>query len=226
MNTITPETLDAIAGYLGNSFMEDPMNKAQMTGINQKEKLLRSNARIAIRHASKTNALYLLDNDPRAIMVAYDSDHCSKIREAWTNIKTIGVTIISLSFRDIIKLMRNMRVMVKVLDFKWPKEFVKGRHYRVKIISIDKSLRGTGAFRKLITPAMEYADREQIPIVLETHNPSNVGLYEHFGFKLVKTISSPQTPVQQYCMIREPLMVKNPEIIINTPDRCQIVMND
>ncbi|TVQ07637.1 MAG: GNAT family N-acetyltransferase, partial [Balneolaceae bacterium] len=84
--------------------------------------------------------------------------------------------------------------------------------YRVKVISIDKSLRGTGAFRKLITPAIEYADQEQIPMVLETHNPSNVGLYEHFGFKLVKTISSPETDVQQYCMIREPQQITIPAL--------------
>ncbi|ASB49153.1 GNAT family N-acetyltransferase [Alkalitalea saponilacus] len=208
---IVPETLDAIAGYLAGSFLEDPMNKAQMEGISKKEKLMRANARIAIKHASKIDALYLLDNDPRAIMVAYDTINNSKIRETWTNIKTIAVTFISVNLKELFKLLRNMKVLVKVLDFKWPQEFFKGRHYRIKIISIDKSLRGTGAFRKLITPAIEYADREQIPMVLETHNPSNVGLYEHFGFKLVKTISSPKTPIQQYCMIRKPLMVQKSE---------------
>ncbi|TCO08474.1 hypothetical protein EV194_105284 [Natronoflexus pectinivorans] len=205
MSSIVPETLDAMAGYLANSFLEDPMNKAQMEGISKKEKLMRANARIAIKHASNIDALYLLDNDPRAIMVAYDTINNSKIRDAWTNIKTIVATFTSVNLKELVKLIKNMKVLVKVLDFKWPQEFVKGRHYRMKIISIDESLRGTGAFRRLITPAIEYSDREQIPMVLETHNPSNVGLYEHFGFKLVKTISSPKTPIQQYCMIRKPM---------------------
>jgi len=31
-----------------------------------------------------------------------------------------------------------------------------------------------------------------------------VGLYEHFGFDLVKTIKSGETHIEQYCMIRNP----------------------
>jgi ribosomal protein S18 acetylase RimI-like enzyme len=199
------KTIDTIAGYMGQSFLEDPMNKAQLEGINQKEKLMQAHARLHVQYAAKLRALHLLDNDPRAVMVALDSNNNSKLQEIWTIIKTIGVTVFVISFKEMKRLIRNMKVLGKVLDFKWPVEFVKGRHYRLKIISIDKSLRGTGAFRKLITPAIEFADQEQIPMVLETHNPSNVGLYEHFGFELVKTISSPDTDVQQYCMIRRPL---------------------
>ncbi|TVQ07371.1 MAG: GNAT family N-acetyltransferase [Bacteroidetes bacterium] len=122
-----------------------------------------------------------------------------------TLVKTIGVSFFILGLGDVRQFFRNMKSLSKVLSFSWPKEFIQGRHYRVKIISIDKSLRGTGAFRRLFTPAVAYADREGIPMVLETHNPSNVGLYEHFGFELVKTIASPDTPVQQYCMIRRPV---------------------
>lgn len=54
----------------------------------------------------------------------------------------------------------------------------------------------------LITPSIEFGDKERIPIVLETHNPDNVGLYQHFGFELVKTLTSPETEIKQYCMIR------------------------
>ena len=213
MYTITTKTLDTIAGYMGQSFLEDPMNKAQLEGIYQREKLMQAHARLAVKHASKINALHLIANDPRAVMIAYDSKNNRKLREVWTNVKTIGVTFFTISFKEVIRLIRNMKVLVNVLDFKWAVEFVNGRHYRVKVISIDKSLRGTGAFRKLITPAIEYADQEQIPMVLETHNPSNVGLYEHFGFKLMKTISSPDTGVQQYCMIREPQQISIPALM-------------
>lgn len=205
MSVITTKTLDTIAGYMGQSFLEDPMNKAQLEGINQKEKLMQAHARLHVKYATKISSLHLLNDDPRAVMFGLDSNNSSKFREVWTIIETFWVTFFIISIKEITRLIRNMKVLGKVLDFKWPEEFIKGRHYRIKIISIDKSLRGTGAFRKLISPAIEFADQEQIPMVLETHNPSNVGLYEHFGFKLVKTISSPETNVQQYCMIRKPL---------------------
>jgi ribosomal protein S18 acetylase RimI-like enzyme len=202
--------IETAARVMCDSFLEDPMNKVQLEGINHKEKLLQAHARLAVKHASMINALHLLDNDPRAVMIAFDSKNNKKLPEMWTMVKTIGVTFLIIRFKEIMRFYRNMKEVFKVLDLKWSKECVKGRHYRVKVIAIDKELRGTGAFRKLITPAIEFADRESIPMVLETHNPSNVGLYEHFGFKLVKTISSPKTPIQQYCMIREPLQVSIP----------------
>ena len=42
----------------------------------------------------------------------------------------------------------------------------------------------------LVTPVLDYADKVNIPVVLEIHNYDNVGFYEHFGFDLVKTIKS------------------------------------
>lgn len=48
------------------------------------------------------------------------------------------------------------------------------------------------------------AGNNKIPVVPETHNPSNVRLYEHFGFTLVKNITHPCTEIKQYCMIRYP----------------------
>ena len=82
---------------------------------------------------------------------------------------------------------------------------MSGRFYRIKIVAVDESMRGKGAFRRLVTPVLDFADKEKIPVVLETHNYDNVGLYEHFGFDLVKTIKSGETPIEQYCMIRNPV---------------------
>ena len=205
MQLHSPEILDAIALQMGNSFMADPMFSAQMEGISQREKLLKAHARLSLKHSRKIGALHMLNNDPRAIMLAFDSQKNSKLREMITLVKTIGISFFILGFKDVRQFFRNMKPLNKILNFTWHKEFIRGRHYRVKVISIDKSLRGAGVFRRLFTPALEYADREGIPMVLETHNPSNVGLYEHFGFELVKTITSPETPVQQYCMIRKPV---------------------
>ena len=101
-------------------------------------------------------------------------------------------------------MVNNMQKVGKVLNLNWFKEHVNGRHYRLKVIAIDRTLRGSGAFRRLITPVLEYAGKNQIPVVLETHNLSNFGLYEHFGFNLVKTIAHPSTEIKQYCMIRYP----------------------
>jgi GNAT superfamily N-acetyltransferase len=199
-----------VASVMCDSFLEDPMNMAQLEGLQNPETLLQKHAFMHTRHAIKTLSLSILDGDARAFFIGYDSEKNNKLNDAMLMARMVLKTPFLVKWKDFGLLRKNMKKQGKALSFDWYKKFIPGRHYRIKIIAIDKALRGTGAFRKLITPAIEYADREQIPMVLETHNPSNVGLYEHFGFKLVKTIKSSETPIQQYCMIREPLQVEIP----------------
>jgi GNAT superfamily N-acetyltransferase len=202
------QLIETVAHVMCESFLEDPMNAAQLNGITNREKLLKCHSRMQTLQAAETNSLTILDGDPRAFMIGFDSKQNSKFKEVSFMIRLLLKTLFLAGWWDFNRLRKNMKQHGRVLSFDWHKKFISGRHYRIKIIAIDKALRGTGAFRKLITPAIEYADREKIPMVLETHNPSNVGLYEHFDFKLVKTITAAETPIQQYCMIREPFLIQ------------------
>jgi GNAT superfamily N-acetyltransferase len=205
MKKVKNSSIETVARVMADSFLEDPMNKAQLEGIKSPEKLLKTHALLHTRHAVKCNNLSVLNTDARAFMIGFDSRTERKIHEKILLARVLLTTIFSLGLNDMKTMMANMKKNGKVLSFSWYKQFISGRHYRIKIIAIDKELRGTGAFRKLITPAIEYSDREKIPMVLETHNPSNVGLYAHFGFELVKTLKSEGTPIEQYCMIRWPV---------------------
>jgi ribosomal protein S18 acetylase RimI-like enzyme len=203
--------IDIVSRVMCESFLEDPMNMAQLEGVNNPVALLEKHSMMHSVYALKNNSLFTLNGDGRAFMIGFDSNQNNEFREVLFMIRMFLKTFFLVSWKDFNQLRKNMKQHGKVLSFDWHKKVISGRHYRIKIIAIDKALRGTGAFRKLIAPAIEFADKEQIPVVLETHNPSNVGLYTHFGFKLVKTITSSKTPVVQYCMIREPLKIHNAE---------------
>lgn len=45
--------------------------------------------------------------------------------------------------------------------------------------------RGRGLAKAVITPGLQAADEANVPTFLETDNPSNIGLYESLGFKVV-----------------------------------------
>ena len=196
--------IEIAAKVLADSFIEDPLNAELLGGLTDKYKLMAAHSLTHIKYAVGAKILNLLDGNPRAILIGIDSKNESKLREWLLVLKVYLVTFRILPFKDIKQIMSNNRKMSKVLCFRWHREFVKDRYYRLKVIAIDRSLRGSGAFRKLITPVIEYADSEGIPIVLETHNRDNVGLYQHFGFELVKTITSNETEIRQYCLIRNP----------------------
>ncbi len=196
--------IETVATVMTDSFKEDPGSMAMMEGIKDPEKLFMAHTLLHGTHAFQTKSLRILDDDPRAFLIGYDSIHESKFLERKLYLKIIMKTIACLGLKNIKRMMNNMQKVGKVLNLNWHKEHVNGRHYRLKVIAVDKALRGSGAFRRLITPVLEYAGNNQIPVVLETHNLSNVGLYEHFGFTLVKTITHPSTEIIQYCMIRYP----------------------
>ena len=196
--------IQAVAAVMTDSFKQDPGSMAMMEGIKDPEKLFMAHTLLHSTHAFQTKSLRILDDDPRAFLIGYDSIHENKFLERKLYLKIIMKTIACLGLKNIKRMMNNMQKVGKVLNLNWHKEHVNGRHYRLKVIAVDKALRGSGAFRRLITPVLEYAGKNQIPVVLETHNPSNVGLYEHFGFTLVKTITHPSTEIIQYCMIRYP----------------------
>jgi ribosomal protein S18 acetylase RimI-like enzyme len=198
------QIIQTVAAVMADSFKEDPGSMAMMEGIEEPEKLFRAHTLLHSAHAFQTKSLSILDNDPRAFLIGYDSIYENKFLERKLYLKIIMKSIACLGLKSMTRMVSNMQKVGKVLNLGWYREHVSGRHYRLKVIAVDKALRGSGAFRRLMTPVLEYADQNRIPVVLETHNPVNIGLYEHFGYALVKTITHPGIEIKQYCMIRYP----------------------
>ncbi|TVQ07592.1 MAG: N-acetyltransferase [Bacteroidetes bacterium] len=204
MKNYHEQIIESVAAVMTDSFLEDPGSVAMLDGIRNPEDLMQAHSLLHSAHAFQTRSLNILDNDPRAFLVGYDSLHENKAKERNLQIKIILKTFSCIGLKNLRRMVTNSRRISKVLNLSWHRDYIKGRHYRIKIIAVDKALRGSGAFRRLIAPVLEYAEREKIPVVLETLNPTNVGLYEHFGFTLVKTITHPGIEIKQFCMIRYP----------------------
>lgn len=65
-------------------------------------------------------------------------------------------------------------------------QYVSGRHYYLNTISVAPEAQGNGLASKLIKPFLQKADAEKVAAYTETMTPSNVGLYEHYGFKTME----------------------------------------
>ena len=204
MVTFDKNTIETIAKVMADSFKTDPLNQGLLRGLTKKDELLRAHSLIHIDTAIKANSFQLLDGNPKAFLVGLDSNDESVLRDIRMVIRVYIKTFTMLGWQDIKTILSNNNKVKQVVNFKWQKEFINSRYYRIKIVAVDKELRGTGAFRHLVTPVLDQCDESNIPVVLETHNYNNVGLYEHFGFKLVTTIESDSTDVKQFCMIRYP----------------------
>ena len=85
------------------------------------------------------------------------------------------------------------------------KQFTENYDWYLYNLSIRKDAQGKGIASKLMRPMLQFCDDERMVAYLETNKESNVGLYKHYGFDLMKEELIPKTPVMHYAMVRNPI---------------------
>ena len=84
------------------------------------------------------------------------------------------------------------------------KEFTDNYDWYLYNLSIKKDAQGKGIASKLMRPMLDFCDDERMVAYLETNKNINVGLYEHYGFDLMKEELIPKSDVTHYAMVRYP----------------------
>ena len=84
------------------------------------------------------------------------------------------------------------------------KEFTDNYDWYLYNLSIKKDAQGKGIASKLMRPMLQFCDDERMVAYLETNKEANVGLYQHYGFDLMKEEIIPKTNVTHYSMVRNP----------------------
>ncbi len=76
-------------------------------------------------------------------------------------------------------------------------------HLYLSLISVNVAHRGKGLTSTLIQPMLEKADRAHLPCYPDTHNDSNVELYQKFGFRVAHESIIPGSGVRHWAMIND-----------------------
>ena len=84
------------------------------------------------------------------------------------------------------------------------KEFTDHYDWYLFNLSIQQDAQGKGIASKLMRPMLGFLDDEKMVSYLETNKASNVSLYQHYGFDMMKEEIIPKTPVTHYAMVRHP----------------------
>ena len=84
------------------------------------------------------------------------------------------------------------------------KEYTDNYDWYLFNLSIKKDAQGKGIASKLMRPMLQFCDDERMVAYLETNKETNVGLYRHYGFDLMKEELIPKSPVMHYSMVRHP----------------------
>jgi ribosomal protein S18 acetylase RimI-like enzyme len=99
------------------------------------------------------------------------------------------------SFSDLLRFGSN-------IDAHFPKD--KPTWY-LQVLGVSPEAQGLGVGKKLLEPAIDLADREQVPCYLETSNPEAVPFYEGAGFEIdAKEVELMQGGPTYWLMTRPP----------------------
>ena len=88
------------------------------------------------------------------------------------------------------------------MNSRWTAQLHQEERLHIIYLAVRQGMQHHGLAAKLLGEAIRYAESHRLMISLETHNPGNVPLYEHFGFKVFGIIEK-HFDLKQYCLVRE-----------------------
>ena len=84
------------------------------------------------------------------------------------------------------------------------KALLSGPHWQLMVLGVDPSHHGDGHGTALVEHGLDRADRQRLPVYVDTSAERNVGFYERFGFELVESLTVPEPNVPFWILIRPP----------------------
>jgi len=182
-------------------FMEDSGVIFQINGLERAGLLVDLQFEGQIQAFDRQNAVKVL-NGGKGLLIGYSTEELpeEKLLEIF---QQSSQKLLETATEDELLWLQNKAMQeAEIIPQNWHLKYYDRDVYHLLTIAIDKPLKGTGAFRELIMPVIQVCDNKKLPIVLETFNPENVPLYEHFGFKLMESHPSEAINLTCFCMMR------------------------
>lgn len=193
--------LKIYAQLLTRGFLEDPGVVFQTKGLERAELLLSLQSEGQIQAFSEQNAVRVLE-DGKGILIGYSLKELPEPLFVKLMQQSCRQLLEKATEEELQSMQKNAMLEIEIIPQNWHAKYFNGDVFHILIVAIDKSLKGTGAFRNLLMPVIQDCERKGMPIVVETFNPDNVPLYEHFGFELMESHHSEKIGLTCFCLMK------------------------
>lgn len=216
LNIVTPEEtelIDRLAHMMGTSFLEEYWTQTWLSaldeiGITYERKLeisqviIKSNFTVG----SRSKCVYTLPDASAAAGGYLSSDLQGR---TWSELEdeATALTFSSLAEHECRILEKRAEQMKPISNFSWMHQDpdTENRDFiHFYALGVDPDKRGTGAFRRMFTPFLDYAKEHGLACYLECYSEKTENIYSHFGFEVVTRISDPAFDIVQRCMKKLP----------------------
>lgn len=200
---IVREEIPKVAEMLARVFNDYKEMQVLYGGVESRRIVLTKFFEDQMNHIYKTGDIFVSD-DLKAAYYGYDSANTWYLKIIVCSGINMMKMIMRLSKEERKKISENGRDAAGTENPFWYRKFVKGRYYYLLILGVDEELRGKGMVRQLLGKLVEECNEKKISLILDTHSERNVSIYEHYGFKVVKTYESKTGKLKRFCMVKQP----------------------
>lgn len=89
----------------------------------------------------------------------------------------------------------------------WLERLGDRSYHHLDMLVVQARYRGQGYVTTTMDPLLKQCQSDGHMLTLETQNPDNLPIYERYGLRVVETLPLKSSPLQQYCMVYDPMQL-------------------
>lgn len=196
---LQPAELDAAVEVEARAFAEDPLWVYLIPDADRRMVYLRRFNRPFFKAAMAAGRVYGIGNPPAGVAIWVKPGEANP---GFIDLVRAGflrqlLSPFALSF------VKAAPIFSKFDEFR--ERYATGPHYYLSTIGVVPEAQGRGLASRLIRPFLDAADGEDVGSYTETMTPSNVPLYEHYGFRCEVEYNVPGTDLRLWSFYRPPV---------------------
>ena len=201
---VQKEDLPELEKLLTACFREDPLYQKLIPDDEIRERLMPELFKCDLTEFYETCEIYADSKELNSLLVVSDeAEPYNLFKYYFTEIEAVLRTEGYLLKDDAsMKTFWNFVLGRDYLNSNWTDQLHQDNRLHVIYLAVRPSMQHHGLAALLMNEVLHYADKHQMMVSLETHNPNNVEFYQHLGFKLYGVLNK-HFDLKQYCMIRE-----------------------
>nr|WP_317437760.1 GNAT family N-acetyltransferase [uncultured Enterocloster sp.] len=201
---VKKEDLPRLQELLVECFSRDPLYCQLIPDQETRNRLLPELFECDLTEFFETCEIFAESPDMNALLVVSDESEPYNpltfyLAEAWAGLRTDEYLI---KEDPSLKTLWNFVKGRDYLNSRWTDQLHQEERLHVIYLAVRPTMQHHGLAAVLMEEVIAYAQSHHLMVSLETHNPANVPMYEHFGFKIFGIVQK-NFDLKQYCMIRE-----------------------
>lgn len=201
---VKKEDLPRLQELLVECFSRDPLYCQLIPDQETRNRLLPELFECDLTEFFETCEIFAESPDMNALLVVSDESEPYNpltfyLAEAWAGLRTDEYLI---KEDPSLKTLWNFVKGRDYLNSRWTDQLHQEERLHVVYLAVRPTMQHHGLAAVLMEEVIAYAQSHHLMVSLETHNPANVPMYEHFGFKIFGIVQK-NFDLKQYCMIRE-----------------------